>query len=88
MTVPESKEWFFDYVNTTYATVVMQDWTVIRDQLNICGIPWKDVWCSIYPEMNEKNATECGKRMLIDLCKRRNETAHQNDRSHASACAR
>jgi hypothetical protein len=35
--------------------------------------------------MNEKNATECGKRMLIDLYKRRNEIAHQNDRSHASA---
>lgn len=82
---PESKEWFFAFINNTFAAVVMQDWEVIKDQLNLIGVRWKDVCNSIYPGMDESHSIEEEKRVLKELYKRRNEIAHQNDRSHANA---
>lgn len=82
---PESKEWFFNYVNSAFATVVMQDWEVIKDQLNLIGVEWKDVCNSIYPEMDMSHSIDEEKRVLIALYRRRNEIAHQNDRSHVNA---
>lgn len=82
---PESKEWFFNYINDVYATVVMQDWEVIRDQLNLIGIQWKDVCKSIYPDMDESHSIDEEKKVLMTLYKRRNEIAHQNDRNHVNA---
>lgn len=68
-----------------YANVVMQDWETIRDQLNLFGVPWKEVCLSMFSEMDEKHAIDEGKKILTALYKRRNMIAHQNDRSHASA---
>lgn len=85
MTVPESKEWFFAYVNELFASVVMQDWETIRDQLNLFGVQWKSVCMEMYPTMDEKHAIDECKKLLAGLYKRRNIIAHQNDRDHASA---
>ena len=46
---PESKEWFFNYVNSAYSAVVMQDWKVIRDQLNLICVEWSAVCDSLHP---------------------------------------
>ncbi|MCR5754602.1 MAG: hypothetical protein K6G30_07315 [Acetatifactor sp.] len=73
---PDAKEWFFDYVNKSFATVVMQDWIIIRDQLNLIGIPWKDVCQSIHEKMDESHSVAEEKRVLSELYKRRNAIAH------------
>ncbi len=81
----ESTEWFFEYVNSMYSAEVMQDWSIIRDQLNLIGILWKDVCQRCNPEKNENESITAEKNVLIELYKRRNEIAHQNDRCHANA---
>ena len=81
----ESTEWFFEYVNNKYASEVMQDWSIIRDQLNLIGIPWKDVCQLCNPGKSENDSVQNVKNILIELYKRRNEIAHQNDRCHADA---
>lgn len=82
---PQSKEWFFDCVNGLYATTVMQDWETIRDQLNLIGIKFNEVCKAVYPELDQSHAGDQCKDKLIKLYKRRNQIAHQNDRSHLSA---
>jgi len=85
MLFPESKEWFFAYVNYLFASVVMQDWETIRDQLNLLGVQWKSVCMEMYPTMDEQHAIGECKKLLAGLYKRRNVIAHQNDRDHAFA---
>lgn len=82
---PESKKWFFAYVNEIFASVVMQDWETIKDQLNLVGIEWKVVCKALYPELDEKHAIDQCKYKLASLYKRRNVIAHQNDRDHSFA---
>ena len=81
----ESTEWFFEYVNSRYSAEVMQDWSIIREQLNLIGIPWKDVCQRCNPGKNENESVAAEKNVLIELYRRRNEIAHQNDRCHADA---
>lgn len=38
-----------------------------------------------FPSKNEQEAIKIGKKNITMLFQRRNEIAHQNDRSHASA---
>ena len=63
----------------------MQDWSIIREQLNLIGIPWNDVCKQCNPGKNENESITVEKNVLIELYKRRNEIAHQNDRCHADA---
>lgn len=85
ITDTESTEWFFEYVNRRYSAEVMQDWSIIREQLNLIGIPWNDVCKRCNPGKNENESITVEKNVLIELYKRRNEIAHQNDRCHADA---
>lgn len=85
LTNTESTEWFFDYINYKYSSEVMQDWSVIRDQLNLIGIEWSSVCKQCNPEKVEKESITCEKNKLKELYKRRNEIAHQNDRRHTDA---
>ena len=57
----------------------------MRDQLNLIGIPFNKVMEKAFPSENEQEAIKTGKETIAMLFQRRNEIAHQNDRSHASA---
>ena len=85
LTNTESTEYFFDYINSRYSSEVMQDWSVIRDQLNLIGVSWSLVCQLCNPGKDEKDSITNVKNKLIELYKRRNEIAHQNDRRHTDA---
>ena len=85
LTNTESTEYFFDYINSRYSSEVMQDWSVIRDQLNLIGVSWSRVCQLCNPGKDEKDSITNVKNKLIELYKRRNEIAHQNDRRHTDA---
>lgn len=85
LTNTESTEYFFDYINSRYSSEVMQDWSVIRDQLNLIGISWSLVCQQCNHGKDEKDSITNAKIKLIELYKRRNEIAHQNDRRHTDA---
>ena len=59
----------------------------MKDQLNLIGIPFTKVICKAFPLQDAKEETivKEGKRLISEMFKRRNEIAHQNDRSHATA---
>ena len=57
----------------------------MRDQLNLIGIPFNKAMEKAFPSRNEQEAIRVGKETIAMLFQRRNEIAHQNDRSHASA---
>lgn len=57
----------------------------MHDQLNAIGIPYNDVMQIVFEEQNEKKSAQKWKKFISQLFKRRNEIAHQNDRSHDSA---
>lgn len=80
-----SKEWFFEYVSTTFERVVFLSRESMKDQLNAIGIPYKEVMCQVFLECNEKNSIQKGNDFIKKLFQRRNAIAHQNDRSHDSA---
>ncbi len=63
----------------------MQDWSVIRDQLNLIGVSWSLVCQLCNPGKDEKDSITNTKIKLIELYKRRNEIAYQNDRRHTDA---
>lgn len=85
LTNTESTEYFFDYINSRYSSEVMQDWSVIRDQLNLIGVSWSLVCQLCNPGKDEKDSITNAKIKLIEVYKRRNEIAHQNDRRHTDA---
>ncbi len=81
----ESNSWFFEYLNNRFSRDVFLSYESMRDQLNLIGIPIKDVMKIAFPSENEDKAIRTGKETITMLFQRRNEIAHQNDRSHASA---
>ena len=81
----ESNDWFFEYLNERFSRDVFLSSESVKDQLNLIGIPFKEVMTKALPSKNENEAMKVGKKVITDLFKRRNEIAHQNDRSHASA---
>ena len=85
LTNTESTEYFFDYINSRYSSEVMQDWSVIREQLNLIGVSWSLVCQLCNPGKDEKDSVTNAKIKLIELYKRRNEIAHHNDRRHTDA---
>lgn len=81
----ESNDWFFEYLNKRFSRDVFLSCESMRDQLNLIGIPFNKVMEKAFPSGNEQEAIKIGKETIAMLFQRRNEIAHQNDRSHASA---
>ncbi len=85
ITAVESKKWFFDYLNERFSRDVFLSLESMRDQLNLIGIGFVSVMVRAFPRDKEEKSKQEGAEVVKALFKRRNEIAHQNDRSHASA---
>lgn len=81
----ESGEWFFAYVNERFSRAVFLSLDSMREQLNLIGIDFTAVMCVAFPQHSENESVRYGSDVIRHLFMRRNEIAHQNDRSHASA---
>lgn len=81
----ESNEWFFKYLNERFSRDVFISRESMREQLNLIGIGFTPVMVRAFPRDKEKASLEYGSKVVEDLFRRRNQIAHQNDRSHESA---
>ena len=81
----ESKDWFFSYLNNRFSRDVFISKESMRDQLNLIGIGFAPVMIKAFPSTKEETSVKQGAQIVENLFRRRNEIAHQNDRSHASA---
>ena len=79
-----SKDWFFDYLNDRFSRDVFLSHESMKDQLNLIGIDFSKTMERAFSK-ESKDPLKYGKQVVIDLFQRRNDIAHQNDRSHASA---
>ena len=79
-----SKDWFFDYLNNRFSRDVFLSHESMKDQLNLIGIDFSKTMERAFSKESE-DPLKYGKQVVIDLFQRRNDIAHQNDRSHASA---
>lgn len=79
-----SKDWFFDYLNDRFSRDVFLSHESMKDQLNLIGIDFSKTMERAFSK-ESKDPLKYGKQVVIDLFQRRNNIAHQNDRSHASA---
>ena len=85
ITTRESNDWFFEYLNNRFSRDVFLSFESIKDQLNLIGIQFNRAMTRAFPGKNEQESISVGKETITMLFQRRNEIAHQNDRSHASA---
>lgn len=81
----ESRDWFFDYLNSRFSRDVFLSVESMRDQLNLIGIGFVPVLVKAFPKSKDEESKKYGTQVVKDLFQRRNDIAHQNDRSHASA---
>lgn len=81
----ESRDWFFDYLNSRFSRDVFLPVESMRDQLNLIGIGFVPVLVKAFPKSKDEESKKYGTQVVKDLFQRRNDIAHQNDRSHASA---
>ncbi|MBO1871479.1 hypothetical protein J4O15_11180 [Lachnoanaerobaculum sp. Marseille-Q4761] len=79
-----SKDWFFEYLNDRFSRDVFLSHESMKDQLNLIGIDFSKTMERAFSK-ESKDPIKYGKKVVIDLFQRRNDIAHQNDRSHASA---
>lgn len=79
----ESKDWFFSYLNDRFSRDVFISKESMKDQLNLIGVGFSKVMSKAFPREDEETSIKDGSKIVGDLFKRRNEIAHQNDRSHA-----
>lgn len=85
MAAIESNDWFFAYLNDRFSRDVFLSCESMKDQLNLIGVEFKTVLVKAFPKDNEGISVAYGKDVIQKLFQRRNEIAHQNDRSHANA---
>lgn len=81
----ESQDWFFDYLNSRFSRDVFLSVESMRDQLNLIGVGFVPVLVKAFPKSNNEESKTYGTQVVKELFQRRNDIAHQNDRSHASA---
>lgn len=81
----ESRDWFFDYLNSRFSRDVFLSVESMKDQLNLIGIGFVPVLVKAFPKSKDEESKKYGTQVVKDLFQRRNDIAHQNDRSHASA---
>ncbi len=82
---PESKTWFFRFLNERFSRDVFLAAEIMKDQLNLIGVSFSDAMSSAFPERNAEQSIKSGKAFVSQLFDRRNAIAHQVDRSHTSA---
>lgn len=80
-----SADWFFDYLNGYFEREVFLSAESMKDQLNLIGIGFGNAMHRAFAKPTENESQEFGKDIVKKLFQRRNEIAHQNDRSHSSA---
>lgn len=81
----EGNDCFFEFLNERFSREVYLSETSMKDQLNLIGIPFTEVMEKAFPMANQKQCIDKGRDIIKALFKRRNEIAHQIDRSHISA---
>lgn len=81
----DSQYWFFEYLNNRFCRDVFLSHESMKDQLNLIGIGFVDTMAKAFPRKNQIESSRYGAQVVRDLFQRRNDIAHQNDRSHASA---
>jgi len=81
----ESQDWFFDYLNSRFSLDVFLSVESMRDQFNLIGVGFVPVLVKAFPKSKEEKSKRYGTQVVKNLFQRRNDIAHQNDRSHASA---
>lgn len=81
----ESKEWFFEYLNSRFSRDVFLSSESMRDQLNMIGIGYGPVMHDAFRKDTVNESQKYGTRVIQMLFQRRNAIAHQLDRDHASA---
>lgn len=81
----ESKEWFFEYLNDRFCKDVFLSGESMKDQLNLIGVTFEKVMYKAFPSDTINDSQKIGKQIVKELFQRRNEIAHQNDRSHYTA---
>ena len=79
-----SKDWFFEYLNDRFSRDVFLSHESMKDQLNLIGIDFSKTMEKAFSKESE-DPLKYGKQVVMELFQRRNDIAHQNDRSHASA---
>ncbi len=83
---PESYEWLLNYINERNKREVYISLESMKDQLNLLGIEFNNVIDTAFSnKYNNEGQLLNGKQVIKDLFNRRNEIAHQSDRSHYNA---
>ena len=80
-----SGDWFFEFLNARFSRDVYLSKETMKDQLNLIGLDFSTVMVKAFPRDKQETSIKDGGTIIAELFKRRNEIAHQNDRSHASA---
>ena len=83
-TLDEKCDWFFKYINKHICRDVYLAAEVMQDQLNLIGIPFRDVMAIAFPLDDQNQIVKNGREIVSKMFSRRNKIAHQNDRSHAT----
>nr|DAW95124.1 MAG TPA: hypothetical protein [Bacteriophage sp.] len=81
----ETADWLFEYLNHRFSHEVFLSPDKMKDQLNLIGIEFGKVMVKAFPKESEEESIKTGKKTILNLFKRRNEIAHQNDRCHFDA---
>ena len=81
----DSDDALFDFLNERFSREVYLSEECMKDQLNLIGIKFSDVMEKAFPSISQKESIDQGRKVVKNLFKRRNEIAHQIDRSHISA---
>ena len=80
-----TKEWFFSFLNQDMSRQVYLSAESMNDQLNMIGIPFRDVMAEAFPKDTINESARYGRNVIREMFERRNKIVHQNDRDHASA---
>ena len=78
---PESYDWFLNYINERFKRITFMSYKQIREQFELLGIDLDSIMQKTFDKTNYSNY----KKVFKDLTDRRNEIAHQSDRSHYDA---
>lgn len=81
----ESNEWFFEYLNSRFSRDVFISKESMKDQLNLIGIEYGKTMVKAFPRDKDEMSIKDGSSIVEELFRRRNQIAHQNDRSHLNA---
>jgi len=83
---PETSGWFLEFISEAYSRDVFTSFEYMKDQMNMLGLKFSDLLNQAFPPSSDPTIpSKTGKQIIRDLYDRRNQIAHQTDRSHANA---